>query len=264
MVFSNSNDPLENGPEKNHSLEQIANLGSMIDELKIAMPLLLSESLSPSLLSNDILLRMCPTLFDEFNYYLPKIKGHTSYFATFKTIQWILSSFVLNPRVMIHIHSIRTSSEPDPQAVYPNSTKIYVRWKTCSADCHHLSKHKPEPGGTGSNPSSIQSFHSTSDAKLGTHRWSQHAGPNIFLFDNAAASGKSSSSFHAIPQTVLYLTKALAGLKRDDRKIERVISGIFIFELNLSHTEIVAHTIENIDWLERGDSESVTGGLRVC
>lgn len=72
------------------------------------------------------------------------------------------------------------------------------------------------------------------------------------------------SSFHELPRTLWDLSSTLVGLSREDHKLERIISGIFIFELNESNDKIIAHTIENVELLERGEPAAATTGLRVC
>lgn len=247
--------------------ERHANLGSMIDALREETPLLLSRSLDSGLLDRDILLRMCPTFFDEFHYYLPNIKGHTSYMATMKTLRWIMTSFVLNPRVMIHIQSMRTSQLPDKQAVYPDSTKIYVRWTTCPAECPHLSTSKVTLEQAAdltdrNKPWPPRSFHSTSDAILGSHTWSRQA--TFSRLQKEPSTSDEFSTFHELPRTLWDLSKTLVGLSREDHKLERIISGIFIFELNETNDQIIAHTIENVELLEREEPATATSGLRVC
>lgn len=62
---------------------------------------------------------------------------------------------MLSPKVKLHIHSIRVANGPDPQCMFNDTTKLFVRWSTCHHGCTHLEEH------------------GTSEAHLGTHKWSQ-------------------------------------------------------------------------------------------
>lgn len=228
--------------------ERKANLGAIIDQIKLMVPNIVNKSLPKDMIGPEVLLRICPTHFAEFNAYLPRIKGHVSYYTTFKALQVILTLVVLNPKVQVHITSIRTtdlapaSDSIDYLCVYLDSTKIYVRWTTCSEGCFHLE-------GTGTE------VHSTSDAKLGAHRWlrfdTQH------LIDESAAK-------MSVKTALGKLTTGLIGLTKEENRLERVISGLFIFELNKDNSKIIVHTIEDVDVVERTEFEDVNGKLRVC
>lgn len=245
-----------------------ANLGSMIDEIKLNVPNIFTRSIPKHLISSNVLLRICPTHFAELNSYLPNIKGHVSYYTTCKTLQLILSSLVLNPKVKLHIQSIRTnvSSEDTDSTyhyVYPQTTKIHVRWTTCPEGCHHLS--------TNENIDEGKNFHSTSDAKLGSHSWSKFDTLKFLNSNNnpdiPVASDESKpfqQSLTSIKNLLSNLTTGLIGLTKEEKKLERVISGLFIFELNTDNTEIVVHTIEDVDVIERTEMEDVDGKLRIC
>lgn len=239
-------------PDKK-DLKKKANLGHIIDEIKVLVPNILTKSLPKSIISNDITLRICPTHMDELNAYLPVLKGYVSYYTTCKTLQVILTSIVLSPKVKLHIQSIRTSDGADIQCVHPKATKIYVRWTTCEEGCTHLSS---ESEGDGND---ISSYHSTSDAKLGSHRWSKFDSAKVL--SNASNDGTISNS---IGTTLTLLTTGLIGLTRESKKLERMISGIFIFELNDNNDKIIVHTIENVDIIERPETEDVDGELRIC
>lgn len=207
--------------------------------MKTLVPGLVNKSLPKELISPDILLRICPTHFADLNSYLPNIRGHVSYYATCKTLQLILTSLVLNPRVRIHIQSIRTSRSStglDLQCVYPEATKIFVRWSTCSEGCEHLSE---------ADESDTVNFHLTSEAKLGTHSWSK--------FDSLKVVGGTSAL--SLKATIGLLTAGLIGLTKADKNLERVISGIFIFELNQENDTIIVHTVEDIVMIEKTERE---------
>lgn len=234
-----------------------ANLGKMIDELKVLLPNILKKSLPKQIISSDILLRICPTHFDEFNAYLPNIKGHVSYYTTLKTIQVILSSVILNPNVMLHLQSIKVMNPQESNieflCVYPHTTKIQVRWTTCNEGCHHLVEDIDENHQLDEND---HNFQSTSNARFGSHRWSKLDASKLSELDKH-------KSVNPIGRTMGHLSSSLVGLSKEKQRLERMISGIFIFELNEDHTEIVVHTIEDVNIIEKPEAQEV-GGLRIC
>ncbi|CUM66816.1 uncharacterized protein PRCAT00004500001 [Priceomyces carsonii] len=243
-----------NGPDKKEQ-ERKANLGSMVDELRVLIPNILNKSLPKSIISSGILLRIVPTHLEELNGYLPNIKGHVSYYATCKTLQLILTSVVLSPKVKLHIQKIKVSKDSDYKCIYPESTKIEVRWTTCLEGCAHLSQED------GKHKSEDTSYHSTSDAKLGSHSWSK-VDPVKALKHNK--SNNVTTTLPSLTSTISHWTSGLIGLTKENKKLERIISGIFIFELNDDNNKIIVHTIEDVDVIEKTEAEDVDGELRIC
>ncbi|OBA20563.1 hypothetical protein METBIDRAFT_44116 [Metschnikowia bicuspidata var. bicuspidata NRRL YB-4993] len=253
VIFS-----LEKAPElKGNAEEQqrILNLGMMTDHLKAAIPTLLQKSLPKALLLQHVLLRICPSFFEQINSYLPNIKGHASYYATCKAAQIFLTSFLLNPHTQLHIELIRTSKFSDSNCLYSRSTKIFVRWSTCSDGCTHLlNPEKAIDTGAVTRSTGTVNF-STANAKLGSHRWSSI--DSVQILDHLKQNWTLTGS-------IVDLAKSIAGVKKDDAKLERIILGIFIFELNEENNQIVVHTIENLNIIERSVEEDVENKLRVC
>lgn len=251
-------------PDQNEQRKK-ANLGSIIEDLKELVPNIVNKSISKDLISSEVLLRICPTHFAEFNAYLPNIKGHVSYYTTCKTLQLILTSIVVNPKVKLHIQSVRTSKgtgsfnddKPDYRCVFPDSTKIFLRWSTCAEGCFHLS--------TGDTDRK-DDFHSTSDAKLGSHSWSKLDASKFFNSTDSVPPSleEGSKTLPSIKTTIAEVTTSLIGLTKEERKLERVISGLFIFELNEDNSKIIVHTVEDVDVVERTEFENLDDKLRVC
>ena len=229
-------------PDSDHQ-KRMANLGTTIEELKILVPNLLHKSLPKELLLPDIMLRMNPSHLDLLKLILPNIKGHVSYYAACKALQLFFTSVVLNPHAQFHIQLVRTSNFPEPNTVFAHSTKIYMRWNTCEEGCTHLHNENV--------PDSV----STSRAKLGSHQWSG--------FDPDKVIDKDNSSW-SVTGSLVDLTKGLIGLKKDESSFERVILGVFIFELNEDNSQILVHTIDVMIIAERRDDQSVAEKLRVC
>lgn len=263
--------------DKKTELENKANLGKMIEELQRLVPNLLVKSLPKDLISSEVLLRICPTHFDEFNALLPNIKGHVSYYTTLKSLQFVLTSLILNPKVKLHIQNIAIvppqQSTIEYLCVYPHTTKIQIRWTTCSDGCHHLTEENPtessgynvttrttSPPGPDGSTGPNSSTNSTSSAMLGSHSWSQLDPKPFYNYHNSETAPRETKS---LLKTLNQLTSGFIGLVKTNNDLERVISGIFIFELNHNNTQILVHTIEEVNIVENQEPLEVSG-LRIC
>lgn len=224
--------------------ERKANLGALVDEMRLLVPGMVHETLPKSIVLPDIMLRICPSHFDQMNAFLPNIKGHVSYYATCKALQLFMTSVVVNPNVQLHIQSLRTTTASDLPCVYPHSQKIIVRWTTCPEGCTHLRR-------------KVNGSHKTGDAKLGSHRWSR-------IDTDKFVDAQENPYNWLLSSSLAGLTKGIIGLKKEEEDLERVVLGIFIFELNTKNDHIVAHTIEDMDVIERRELQGVDGKLRVC
>ncbi|CAN3374674.1 hypothetical protein DIURU_000070 [Diutina rugosa] len=183
-----------------------ANLGDMVQQLRLRVPGLLHHSLPKSMVSPDVVLRVCPT---QYHGYLPQLKGHVPYYATCKALQLVLSSVVLNSRARIHIQSLKIGTDDTPSTLIPGSTKIGIKWTTCDPRCPHLDGE------------------SSSAARLGSHTWKG------VDFTGSVGLG------------------ALKGLVSNPTDLDRVISGVFVFELNPQCDQILVHSIEDVETLEK-------------
>ncbi|EMG45748.1 hypothetical protein SBY92_003453 [Candida maltosa Xu316] len=206
-------------PEDKEDLKRKINLNRLLDKLKEHVPDILDHSLPKSLISKNIYLRICPSQLDET--YLPKLNGPLTYYTSCKAIQLFLTSVMLSPKVKLHIQSIRVSQGPEPQCMFADTTKVFMRWSTCLNGCPHLE----EQG--------------TSQANLGSHKWSAEDTKKIF--DNHKTL---SSVVKKLPTTIMGLTK-------ESKKLERVLTGLFIFELDEDNSKILVHTIENMEVIEK-------------
>ncbi|KAI5956765.1 hypothetical protein KGF54_000382 [Candida jiufengensis] len=242
-------------PKDKLELQRKINISNLIETLKSQIPHILEHNLSKDIISNQIFLRICPSQFDE--NYLPKLQGHLTYYSTCKAITLFITSIILSPKVKIHISNIKVSTSQNPNCMFKNSTKIYIRWNTCLPNCsEHL----------GLNQSTIQ-------ANLGSRSWSNEDTKNLFVNNHNLNSNSNNLN---ITKLIGKITKTLlTGLKKDTtttettngKELERVIYGLFIFELNEECDKILVHTIENMDIVEKFEFEEETGpvnGLRVC
>lgn len=242
---------LSNG-ERQSRLERTANLGTMVQILQLKVPQLLSKTPPQRIMSNNITMRVLPNQFPNF----PNFHGKVSVTLGMKTIQKALTMFYLNPRCQIHITDL-TIIEPmkslsddelinlsidnnqigyegcPAQDVSQYTSKIKIKWRTCLTKCDHL----------------MDSL--TEEAKYG-----------VFSIDkfNWSKLLKSSNPIQSL--ALLEAKKTLEGLSntiksldptenRDD--VGRVLTGIFVFELNAANDQIVIFTIDTLEILESKD-----------
>lgn len=239
--FNDSESPEDSESPSGDHQKRLANLGSTIDNLKVLVPHLLHKSLPKYLLLPDIMLRMNPSHMDLLKLILPNIKGHVSYYAACKALQIFFTSVVLNPQAQFHIQLIRTSNFPEPNTVFAQSTKIYVRWNTCQEGCFHLQQEPSETADDTDSPS----------------RSSRHHNGHVLEPNKAMEKVHSSWS-------LAHLTSGIIGRKNDDSSFNRVILGIFIFELTPDNSQILVHTIDDMVIVERRENQGVEEKLRVC
>lgn len=224
------------GPDRNQ-LRRKANLGVMIEMTKSRVPDMLQVLLPEQYVSKDIILRVLPHQLPK----LPEIKGYMLYATTVKTFQLLLTSFYLNPQSRLHITHLKVE-EPTSSKLSPNiidalqdtnryATKIIVKFRTCIRGCPDLHNS------------------STTSAKLGS-----------FSFDDFDLSRLISSKGMQLPARILSELAPRSQSKRHE-KLERVITGSLIFELNPENTIINVITVDNCDVLENGETnpEEVIG-----
>ncbi|ODV87924.1 hypothetical protein CANARDRAFT_26103 [[Candida] arabinofermentans NRRL YB-2248] len=223
-----------------------ANLGSMIQMLQHKVPDLLTESLPAEYISKDVILRILPKSYPN----IPEFKGSMVYHTTIKTIQLFLTSFYLNPGVKLHITNIKVmepsnslstnelielsinnnsieSSTKYGQELSQYTTKIIIKWRTCLKGCPHLNNLN------------------TTSATSGTFNT---AGFEIAKYFHLTSPLKFKNDENHDPMI------------RDEHGIERIVTGIFIFELNAENDQIVVHTVDNCEVLENKETVQGHGG----
>lgn len=239
--FNDSESPEDSESPGGDHQKRLANLGSTIDILKVLVPNLLHKSLPKYFLLPDIMLRMNPSHMDLLKLILPNIKGHVSYYAACKALQIFFTSVVLNPQAQFHIQLIRTSNFPEPNTVFAHSTKVYVRWNTCQEGCFHLQQEPSETADDTDSPSRSSRPHN----------------------GHALEPNKAIDKVHS-GWSLAHLTSGIIGRKKDDSSLDRVILGIFIFELTPDNSQILVHTIDDMVIVERRENQEVEEKLRVC
>lgn len=241
---SPANPPGSGGSSSHFNKKQLnrkANLGTMIQMLQLRVPEMLQHLIPEAYVSKSIVLRVLPHLLTG----IPPLKGYLLYSTTLKAFQMALTSFYLDPKTKMHISSIKvdepTSSlssdelvnlsindtivehakaSQKSQVVSHYTTKVIVKWRTCLRNCPHLKEH--------GKPVEKSNFDKLDFSKL-------------------LPSGK-------LPSTLIYEMekKVLPEFLRRGSKDsgEKVITGVFVFELTAQNDRIAVLTIDNCDILE--------------
>ncbi|CCH44215.1 hypothetical protein BN7_3774 [Wickerhamomyces ciferrii] len=204
-----------------------ANIGKIIDHLRNIIPDALHTVSDSQYLDDDIILRVAPTITN-----LPILKGRVSYLTTLKATQFIMTNFLLNPKVKLHITDIKVEDHGEFSSnlgssigksgygIYEWSTKIVFKWRTCLDECEHLVER-------------------SSTAKQGSHIFDK--------FDIKKLWGQDTSM-----QKENFIDDGTVK-KYDDDGFERVIYGIFVFELDPNCEKIIVHNVENIEMYDKKD-----------
>ena len=283
ILFMNESSKAEFGKAKNllkfdggdfknvneHEQQKKVNLGKMIMELKELVPGILEESLPKRLVDDKIVFRICPTYLKENNGYFPLVKGAIAYYSTCRVLQLLVSCFILTPKVKIHVQSIRVlasgnAGAPSLQGVFPESNKIYMRWSTCSEECEHLLVEDKSSNASENMKKETHSSYSNLEPRGSSELG--HTKGKALLFGNLNRSliSQNKTSSPSLSVTLSHLLRSLIGLKRERKKLERIISGVFIFDLSEDNERLIAHTIENIDIIEKKEMQNANGELKIC
>lgn len=195
------------------------NLGKVLDVLNNEIPDILTTLISSDMISSDIIFRISPTSHPN----LPTFKGYVPYVTTAKTLQLCLTQFILNPSVKVHItktNVFEADKDISNYGLYKNTTKLVMKWKTCPENCPHLIANEE-----------------TSKGSKGKHTWSDLDHTSLLISQNYG----------------------LINLKLTDDKIERILSGIFVFELDENNEKIKVFTIEDVEIIENKEWIQTTG-----
>lgn len=276
---SNNNESEKNGKGKEIDkklLRRKANLGAIIQMLQIKVPNMLTDLPPQEIVSENIVLKVLPNQFPN----LPLFKGYMMYATSLKTIQKLLLMFYLNPESKIHISNIKvveptnsmssnelitlsidnnhlengTISDASTDRCNPISqqdtskytTKIKIKWRTCFSGCIHLQDKE------------------TTNAKWGSYSLDHFDWTKLLKSSNPLQT----LSLLEAKKTLEGFAKQLDPLsnsngKLDDRSgiVGRVLTGIFIFELDAENEKIVAFTIDNMEILESKEMDFSDGCL---
>lgn len=229
-----------------------ANLGEMTEYLESqAVPDILNRPIEDNRLNHNIQLRLLPSLHP----YIPTLHGITKYKTSMNGIRLIIRNFVLNERCKLHVVKVETIlREEEGEAgrkkynTVSDMDKIVVKWQSCREECEHLG-----PGDV------------TSRAKMGSYKamGETTATKSKIPQSNNAASEVINYIVHPTSPVTEKLMSQHAKLVAEDKwKISRVLTGVFIFELNEDNSEIVVHTIDNVEMID--DEKEVETGAFAC
>lgn len=239
VFFDQNHRDSENSSKR--EADRKANLGDMIALVKLKVPAFVSDTFPEDVILPNMVFRILPSRHSQLSALIPKLDTRKKYFTAVSAIQAIATSTVLSPNSRLHILSLRVSSDPDYLCLSPDANKIIVRWTTCPDSCYHLPR--DDDAGTGASTDGDVGHDPT-----GPDAGHDHHGRKFLDFSRLSTSS---------------LTKGFMGFAKNDDSASRVLLGIFIFELNHDNNIITAHTIEDVELIERKEPESV-GKLRVC
>ncbi|OUT21643.1 hypothetical protein CAS74_003764 [Pichia kudriavzevii] len=231
-------------------LRRKANLGSMVQILQVKVPKMLNKLPPKEIISKNITLRVLPNQFPN----LPQFKGYLLYSTALKAIQKLLSMFYLNPDSEIHVTNIKiiepTNSMSSDELIklsidntlleneklenIPNqdaskyTTKIKVKWRTCLSGCQHLRDKK------------------TRDAKFGSYSLDNFDWTKFLKSPNPLET----VSLLEAKKTLEGFAKSLDPSGNNNENVGRVLTGVFIFELDAKNEKITVMTIDNMEILE--------------
>ena len=274
---SGKGSPEKRTPEINKNLlERKANLGTIIQMLQLKIPNMLTDLLPPDFVSDKIILKVLPHQFPN----LPTFRGYLLYSSTLKAMQKILLMFYLNPDSKIHISDIKiieptnsmsseelinlsidanhienespSESSATRQDTSRYTTKVKVKWRTCYSGCEHLQDAQ------------------TTDAKWGSYSLDHFDWTKLLKSPNPLQT----ISLLEAKKTIEGLAKTLDPLKNisrsagdsntannQNRTVGRILTGVFIFELDAQNEHIMVFTIDNMEILESKQTNFVNGCL---
>lgn len=251
-------------------LQRKANLGTIIQVLQLNVPNLLTDLLPHEIVSQDIILKILPNKFPN----IPIFKGYLMYSSSLKTIQKLLLLFYLNPESKLHITNIKVfeptnsmssdelinfsidnipiQNERDGdnenlslssnQEVSKYTTKVKVKWRTCLPGCTHIENDK------------------TTNAKWGSYSLDHFDWTKILKSNNplqSLALLEAKKKLEGLAKTLQPLTTGI----RDTEEVDRVLTGVFIFELDAANENIIVMTIDNVEILESKEMNYSSGFL---
>ncbi|KAH3664200.1 hypothetical protein OGAPHI_004551 [Ogataea philodendri] len=188
------------------------------------IPTLLQSTIPATHLADNIVLKLLP----KQKPHLPVVRGITLYNTTFKTLQLLLTSFYLNPQVRLHITHINIE-EPTGSLSSNDMINLSIQNNLLNVD----SSQQTSPYTT----------------KI-TVKWRTCLNGCLHLRDNKTTSAQL-GAFNLDNINFLHLNSPVPNLtKLSDNSIERVVSGIFVFELNDANDKIAVHCIDNCEIIE--------------
>lgn len=210
------------------------NLGEITEYLiNDGVPNFLQRSIKDSYLDEHIKLRLLPTTHP----YMPILQGRTKYKASLNAIRLITNNLILKKKCLLHINSVTTLLKDKEESLLKakhyncitQNDKLVIKWQSCSLDegyNHAIDNGKvtsiPELNlSNGSPPPVIDYILHPSTKPFSGEMVSAH-------IDHHDASAQ----------------------RNPNNSVSRIVKGIFIFEFNEENTQIVVHTIENVEMID--------------
>ncbi|CAN6615642.1 hypothetical protein TRVA0_006S01706 [Trichomonascus vanleenenianus] len=133
--LSSSNDMLvhsgRSGTQRMQNQTRLANLGDVIDKIKLTMPDILHSQFPREIISDDITLRILP----ETHPNIPSFHGRVTATSAIKVLQLFASTVLLPPggsqvAILSSRLSYRFTAENSVKDAPPN---FFIRWRTCNS-----------------------------------------------------------------------------------------------------------------------------------
>ncbi|CDK25805.1 unnamed protein product [Kuraishia capsulata CBS 1993] len=222
-----------------------ANLERMVAMLKKEVPNTLKTQLPFDYVDKNVVLRIFPEKLPN----VPVIKTNTMYFSVSKILTVIIRNFILSSRVKLHIQQVNvlenstglsdavfdeaesrimlnkdrvSETESLSIGLFERSTKVVIKWRTCVDGCSHLHTSR------------------TVDSDMGAFRIS-----NLNLYD-------------------LFINHSFSEVKKepDTLHLERVMCGVFVFELSENNDKIKVQTIDDVELVETDTKDKDTDEMK--
>lgn len=206
--------------------QRIANLGNLTSRLvDREIPRLLNRNITDELIADDILLRLLPSAYPH----LLALSGAHKYRVSMSAMRLLVNKLVLDScGTKLRIKNVETiSSNTGDQSEQSRRSydyvtggdKLIVKWETEPAGETDQESHKPVPEWFNDGNHSSRLDHIV--------KFIEHPGAtplNMKLFNR---------------DSMAY-----------DDEYHRVLSGVFIFEMDNDNTKIQVHTIDNVEMID--------------
>lgn len=208
-----------------------ANLGQVTEYLtKEGVPNILQKNLDDEYLNDDIKLRLLPTTHP----YFPVLSGKSKYKASMNAIRLLTNKLILTRKSQVRITSAITLLKDKEDSILKarnfncctKNDKLVIKWQSCSSkeECDKLiidvsGKVTPFPKMKDSKPPFLE-----------------------YVLDppSKPISGEA----------VRAQVKSLNSKEIEDGSTSRIIKGVFIFEFNEDNSQVIVHTIEEIEMID--------------
>lgn len=258
--------------------QKVANLGQITDYLVVkGVPNLLQKMFKESVLADNIVFRLFPTSHP----YIPVLHGKSKYMASLNAMRMIVRKFILGDECRLHISSVKTltSTSHDEEvksALQSYNTitcndKLVIKWQSCIPEDHCKitkleinDRLKEEKRGNGAGGSFSMRSVPVIDYIL--HPTVNNLNQSVIseYLENAAERSMENKVNETQNSKEDEKKKNDGDGKRSKKKrLSRLIKGTFIFEFNEENSEILVHTIEDVELIHY-EKKIATRGAFAC